>query len=287
MASPTPQKLEELLLDLIEKVEDPVVKVQYLTKFQKILVRETEEPKPKSFKSQVNLQEILNRFTKVEKEVTVSDLQHEIKEIKSEVRTLKEEVRKLGQALTILRIDHNFLDQKMKHQDNTSHQGNDEAGPSYQNPLDDEEVENIFDESANLSLQTKDKTARIHDQLFNLKCPTLSDFRWYKDVFITRVMLRDDCNSPLWKEKFINGLPSLFAYKILLTLSSPSGVIDYDNLTYGDISTVIHRECQKMCNDIEISRKAKYDASSFCTQYDLPPIAPSKRKSRRRPKQHF
>ena len=90
-------------------------------------------------------------------------------------------------------------------------------------------------------------------------------------------MLRDDCNSPLWKEKFINGLPSLFAYKILLTLSSPSGVIDYDNLTYGDISTVIHRECQKMCNDIEISRKAKYDASSFCTQYDLPPIAPSKR----------
>lgn len=216
MASPTPQKLEELLLDLIEKVEDPVVKVQYLTKFQKILVRETEEPKPKSSKSPVNL------------------------------------------------------------------------------------VENIFDESANPSLRTKDKTARIHDQLFNLKCPTLSDFqlfnlkcptlsdfRWYKDVFITRVMLRDDCNSPLWKEKFINGLPSLFAYKILLTLSSPSGVIDYDNLTYGDISSVIHRECQKMCNDIEISRKAKYDASSFCTQYDLPPIAPSKRKSRRRPKQHF
>lgn len=203
MASPTPQKLEELLLDLIEKVEDPVVKVQYLTKFQKILVRETEEPKPKSSKSPVNL------------------------------------------------------------------------------------VENIFDESANPSLRTKDKTARIHDQLFNLKCPTLSDFRWYKDVFITRVMLRDDCNSPLWKEKFINGLPSLFAYKILLTLSSPSGVIDYDNLTYGDISSVIRRECQKMCNDIEISRKAKYDASSFCTQYDLPPIAPSKRKSRRRPKQHF
>ncbi|CAL8993918.1 unnamed protein product, partial [Prunus brigantina] len=35
-------------------------------------------------------------------------------------------------------------------------------------------------------------TARIHDQLSNLRCPKLSDFRWYKDVFISRVMLRDD-----------------------------------------------------------------------------------------------
>ncbi|KAK9990415.1 hypothetical protein SO802_025400 [Lithocarpus litseifolius] len=285
MASPTPQTLQVLFLDLIEKVENPVVKAEYLSKFQKTLVRETKEPKPKSSKSPINFEEILNRFTKVKKEVTVNDLQHEIKEIKFEVRTLKEEVRKLGQALTILRIDHYFLDQKMKHQDNASHQGNDEAGPSYQNPSDDE-VENIFDESTNPSLRTKDKTARIHDQLFNLKCPTLSDFRWYEDAFTTRVMFRDDCNSPFWKEKFINGLPRLFAYKILLTLSSPSGVIDYDNLTYGDISSVIRRECLKMFNDMKISREAKYDARCFCNQDDLPPIAPSKRKCRRKPKQH-
>jgi hypothetical protein len=50
-------------------------------------------------------------------------------------------------------------------------------------------------------------TSRIHDQLSNLRCPTLSDFRWYKDVFISRVMLRDDNNQPFWKEKFINDLP--------------------------------------------------------------------------------
>lgn len=90
-------------------------------------------------------------------------------------------------------------------------------------------------------------TARIHDQLSNLKCPTLSDFRWYKDVFTTRVMLRDDCNSPFWKEKFINGLPSLFAHKIRETLSSPTGVIEYDKLTYGNISSVIRRGGLKMC----------------------------------------
>ncbi|KAK7842415.1 hypothetical protein CFP56_013996 [Quercus suber] len=60
MASPTPQKLQELLLDLIEKVEDPIVKAQYLSKLQKTLVRETKEPKPKSSKSPINFEEVLN-----------------------------------------------------------------------------------------------------------------------------------------------------------------------------------------------------------------------------------
>lgn len=82
-------------------------------------------------------------------------------------------------------------------------------------------------------------TARIHDQLSNLKCPTLSDFRWYEDVFTTRVMLRDNYSSPLWKEKFINGLPCLFAHKIREILSSPARVIEYDKLTYENISSVI------------------------------------------------
>ena len=75
----------------------------------------------------------------------VSDLQLEIKETKFEVRTLKEEVWKLDQALTILRIDHDFLDHKMKNQSDISHRDNNEEGPSCQNLSDDEEVENIFD----------------------------------------------------------------------------------------------------------------------------------------------
>ena len=85
-------------------------------------------------------------------------------------------------------------------------------------------------------------TTRILDQLSNLRCPTLSDYRWYEDVFTTRVMHRSNCNSPFWKEKFINGLPNLFAHKIRETFSNSSGVIDYDGLTYGDISSVIRRE---------------------------------------------
>ena len=50
-------------------------------------------------------------------------------------------------------------------------------------------------------------TSRIYDQLSNLRCRNLGEYRWYEDVFTTRVMHRSDCNSPFWKEKFINGLP--------------------------------------------------------------------------------
>ena len=93
-----------------------------------------------------------NRFNKSKKEVTVNDLQKEIKETKSKVRTLKQE-------LTILRVDHNFLDQRLKHLENTSHQGNEE-GTSLQNPFDEEDetvnpiVEMVQEESNVKFLET-------------------------------------------------------------------------------------------------------------------------------------
>lgn len=68
-------------------------------------------------------------------------------------------------------------------------------------------------------------TSRIHDQLSNLRCPTLIDFKWYKKVFISRVMLRDDSSQPFWKGRFINGLPNLFAHKIRQVLSNGNGQI--------------------------------------------------------------
>ena len=132
-------------------------------------------------------------------------------------------------------------------------------------------------------------TSRIHDQLTNLRCKTLGEYRWYEDVFTTRVMHRSDCNSPFWKEKFINGLPRLFCEKVKETLCSPLGFIDYDNLTYGDISSIIRSEGMKMCKDLKIQSqasrsKAKYEVGNFCTQYDLPSVAP-KRKSKYRGKE--
>ncbi|CAL8134174.1 unnamed protein product [Prunus armeniaca] len=127
-------------------------------------------------------------------------------------------------------------------------------------------------------------TAKIHDQLSNLKCPKLSDFRWYKDVFVSRVMLRDDSNQPFWKEKFVNGLPNLFAHKTRTTLSNEQGHIDWDSLTYGNIISTINQVGMRMCIDFKIGRKiqsdrksAKYELGNFYEQYGLASIPPSRK----------
>ncbi|KAM3703362.1 hypothetical protein ACJW31_04G090900 [Castanea mollissima] len=105
-------------------------------------------------------------------------------------------------------------------------------------------------------------------------------------------MHRSDCNSLFWKEKFINGLPTLFSQKVKETLCSPSGVIDYDNLTYGDISSTIRSKGMKMCRDLKIQsqinkNKTKYEMGHFCTQYGLPSVKPSKKKSKHKGKKSF
>lgn len=38
-----------------------------------------------------------------------------------------------------------------------------------------------------------------YDQLNNLKCPTMSHFKWYKDGFFTKVFARANCNPDYWK----------------------------------------------------------------------------------------
>ena len=63
----------------------------------------------------------------------------------------------------------------------------------------------------------------------------------YQDVFISRVMLWKDCYKPYWKEKFIDGLPLIFAHKVKQELMGKNDSIDYDSLTYGDILSTIKK----------------------------------------------
>ena len=173
------------MLTLIEKVEGLIVKARYLSQFQKTLVRETKETKPKHSEPPVNLEKIFNRFTKAKKEISVNNLQHEIKETKYEIRTLREEVKKLDQALTILRIDHNFVNRRIKHQDHISHQGNNVASPSYQNSSDDE-IENVYDESSNstANMVLEEPTQKYIDTISRI------DFqKWHSKVNI--VIIKD------------------------------------------------------------------------------------------------
>ncbi|KAG2716174.1 hypothetical protein I3760_03G111600 [Carya illinoinensis] len=125
-------------------------------------------------------------------------------------------------------------------------------------------------------------TNRISDYLNNLRCHKMSDYRWYKDVFMSRVMLRDDSQKPYWKEKFIDGLPRLFAIKVKDSLTDITGYLNYDNYTYGDIVSIIQKLGISMCNDqrmiaqqMKDRKKAKYEMGNFCEQFGLPPIAPS------------
>ena len=67
-------KQEELILDLIEQIKDPVVKAQKLSKFHETLVRETSKPEPRIQEPKVDLEKIYNGFTKSKKEVKVNDL---------------------------------------------------------------------------------------------------------------------------------------------------------------------------------------------------------------------
>ena len=90
-------KQEEWLLDLIEQIKDPKEKAQRLSEFHKTLVKESSTSKPRFQEPKVDLEKIYNRFTKSKKEVTIQDLQKEIKDNRAEMRNLKQE-------LTILRF---------------------------------------------------------------------------------------------------------------------------------------------------------------------------------------
>ena len=134
-------KHEELILDLIEQIEELVIKAQRLSEFHKTLVKEPSKPELRIQEPKVDLEKIHNRFTKSKKEVIVNDLQKEIKETKTKVRSLEQE-------LTILRVDHNLFDQRLNHLENNSHQGNEE-GTSFQNHS-DEEVDKTVNPTADM-----------------------------------------------------------------------------------------------------------------------------------------
>jgi hypothetical protein len=111
----------------------------------------------------------------------------------------------------------------------------------------------------------------------------MSDYRWCEDVFLSRVMFRSDSQKPYWKEKFIDGLPSLFAHKVKDELiDANTGLIDYKKLTYGDLFSTVKKLGIKMCIDqkmisqqLKNAKRAKYEIGNFCEQFGLPPIAPS------------
>ena len=69
------------------------------------------------------------------------------------------------------------------------------------------------------------------EQLINLRCKTMSDFRWYKDYFLSKLYTLPDPNQDFWKKIYISGLPPLFAQKVRNSLRKEGeGSINYQGL---------------------------------------------------------
>jgi len=90
----------------------------------------------------------------------------------------------------------------------------------------------------------KEDQASVKSVLINLRCPMLSDYRWYKDVFLTNVLKREDGHQQFWKECLIAGLPILFGERILnrLRQNFATNDIPFNSLTFGQLFRIIKSE---------------------------------------------
>ena len=113
--------------------------------------------------------------------------------------------------------------------------------------------------------------------LQNLRCRTLSDFKWYHDVFLAKLFFRPDARASFWKEKFLYGLPRAMNEKVQGSLREKyNGTILYEALTYGDLISEVKKEGLKLCSQIRLQQQVKKDLKafrknlgSFCPQYGI------------------
>ncbi|KAI8555216.1 hypothetical protein RHMOL_Rhmol05G0157700 [Rhododendron molle] len=103
---------------------------------------------------------------------------------------------------------------------------------------------------------------------------------------ITHAVQTDENGIPIFENKhgIHDGVNTLIHTIIKHFISKPTGIIEYDKLTYGDIVSTIQKEGLRMYIDMKINaknnKKAKYELGNFCEQYGLPHVAPSRKKKK-------
>nr|KAJ0227040.1 hypothetical protein LSAT_V11C100047650 [Lactuca sativa] len=123
----------------------------------------------------------------------------------------------------------------------------------------------------------QEKTLEI---LMNLHCRKLTNFRWYKYNYLVKVFSRPDCKESYRKERFIVGLPKLFAERVRQKLrENDNNTIPY--LTYGDLINYINKEGLTVCVDLRFKQKlkkkkdrinSKNELRNFCQKYGYQPL---------------
>uniref|UniRef100_A0A7N1A8C8 CCHC-type domain-containing protein n=1 Tax=Kalanchoe fedtschenkoi TaxID=63787 RepID=A0A7N1A8C8_KALFE len=141
--------------------------------------------------------------------------------------------------------------------------------------------------------RVSDNNENIRTLLQNLRCKTLTNFRWYKDAFLNRVMELPECNSSHWKSKFIDGLPHLFAERVRKTLRKDMIAIPYDTYTYGELIKTCVQEGLSLCNEIRLNQQIKRQSllernqlGQFCSQFGMDIPTNSKGKGKYISKEH-
>jgi len=126
--------------------------------------------------------------------------------------------------------------------------------------------------------------------LNNLSCLSLDDFICYKNQFMSHVMIRPDCHLDFWKERFISGLPPLFASKVRTKIQDLcEGKISYHQMTYGDLVSIINIVGLELCTYIKLKNQLKKEQhssrrelGSFCQDFGYTNIvAPSTRSAKK------
>ena len=119
----------------------------------------------------------------------------------------------------------------------------------------------------------RDKTFEL---LSNMKCKSLGEFRQYKDTFFQRVLLRNDCNQPFWKEKILAGLPKLIGEQVRNKIREDNNnEIPYDHLSYGELASYVYKIGTNLCTTIRLQKQLKNEKrlkrqslGDFCAQFD-------------------
>ncbi|XP_060178115.1 uncharacterized protein LOC132608056 [Lycium barbarum] len=136
-----------------------------------------------------------------------------------------------------------------------------------------------------------DNSESIRTMLQNLRCKTLTSFRWYKDVFLCRVMELPESNDSHWKSKFIDGLLPLFAERVRKALRKGDRSINYDSYTYGNLIGTCMQEGLTLCNEIRLNQQIKrhglnerQQLGEFCGHFGLDVPQSSKKPHRHKKK---
>ncbi|CAK8537723.1 unnamed protein product [Lathyrus sativus] len=100
-------------------------------------------------------------------------------------------------------------------------------------------------------------------QLLTLYCPTMSDCRWYRDMFLSKLYLRSDGVADYLKERFISGLPRLFAEKVKTNIKQNfNEIIHYQSFTVGELSNYVIETGIQICTTYKLQNKFKNEKMS-------------------------